>query len=275
MPGIILTENLVNKLIQKATNFENILSVLNYLGKKFKSVIAVIMTNFDKILSIIIECRNNKEKKKKNFVIEIDKYSTPNSQDNLELIFPFINQLINLEQLNGDPKILKFSSDFFIPYVNFNRNNNITNLIFLKELISQIKKLDEKFEFKQDMEKHIHETGLKLIEEKKMNNQDILLFIKKDEYYNNKKYEKNNTLRTLKVFDGLDIKTLSLVDWKKYNFMEIFKNQLKNFSIKISYFVKHMKDFGLLYELFNINEIQKIPHEYANALKNRYILIFS
>ena len=107
-----------------------------------------------------------------------------------------------------------------------------------------------------------------------MNNQDILLFIKKDEYYNNKKYEKNNTLRTLKVFDGLDIKTLSLVEWKKYNFMEIFKNQLKNFSIKISYFVKHMKDFGLLYELFNINEIQKIPHEYINALKDRFKQLF-
>ena len=45
------------------------------------------------------------------------------------------------------------------------------------------KKIEEKFEFSIDLNQYIHETGLILIEEKQLNNQQILGLISKDNYY--------------------------------------------------------------------------------------------
>ena len=128
-------------------------------------------------------------------------------------------------------------------------NINLNNLIFLKEIIENIKKLDKKFELDLDLNEYIHITGLKLIEEKKLNNNDILLFIDKNNYYNDKDYAKNPERRNLKILDGIDIQTLDINHWQNYDFKEMFKYQLDEFAKKVVSFVKHMKDFGKLFQL--------------------------
>ena len=269
-----LTNDECNKLIKKAENFNQILISINYLGNRFKNVLQIILDNFDFINKIIddqIKENNNKENL---YIIKIENYVSPNPKDNLEEIFNHLNQLIVL-QINKKRKILEFIPDFFMTYINYNNNNNLDNLIYLKEILNILKKIEEKFEFSIDLNQYIHETGLILIEEKKLNNQQILGLISKDNYYQDKAYAKDNKHRTLKIFNGIDIqKPLDLNVWKAYNFHEMFKNQIDEFAKKIVSFVNHMKYFGILYDLFNINNLDNIPSAYIIALKARYLEIF-
>ena len=269
-----LTNDECNKLIKKAENFNQILISINYLGNRFKNVLQIILANFDFINKIIddrIKENNNEENLYK---IKIENYVSPNPKDNLEEIFNHLNQLIVL-QINKKRKILEFIPDFFMTYINYNNNNNLDNLIYLKEILNILKKIEEKFEFSIDLNQYIHETGLILIEEKKLNNQQILGLISKDNYYQDKAYAKDNKHRTLKIFNGIDIqKPLDLNVWKAYNFHEMFKNQIDEFAKKIVSFVNHMKYFGILYDLFNINNLDNIPSAYIIALKARYLEIF-
>ena len=267
---IFLTENHVSKLIQISKNFDQILTTINYVGSDFKSIILVININFENILKIIKESKKNSDNTDKNYIIEIDKYVKPNKEDNLKEIFYLIDQIINFEIINQEIIIMKFTPEFFIPYINFNTNNNVINLIFLKEIIIDIKKIQKDFVFEQNINNLIHQTGLKVIEEKKLNNSEIFLFLQKNEFYNDKKYEKNNNLRSIKVFDGIDIQNLNLSEWKKFDFKKMFKNQLEDFTKKIISLVSDMKNFGLLFELLKIDELEKIPNIYSTLLKKRY-----
>ena len=267
--GLVLNNVHANKLMEKATSFSNISCVLNYLGNNFLKTIEIINTNFEKIAKICTDKPKDK-KKGSNYIIEIDKYVVPNAKDNLEEIFHHFNKLINLEKEKKNLIIVKFIPEFFIPYINYNANNNLNNLIFLKEIISQIKKLEKKFEFKEELDENIHNTGLRLIEEKKLNNNEIFFFIERDIYYKDKNYAKENVLRNLIVLEGIDFQTLNIERWKLYNFNEMFKNQADAYAKTVVSYAKHMKDFGKLYTLFNIDEIKNIPNEYVNELKNRY-----
>ena len=143
--------------------------------------------------------------------------------------------------------------------------------MFLKEIISEIKKFEKKFQFKEeDLNKNISNTGIKLIEEKKLKNEEILLFIEKDIYYNNNTYANDDSLRSLKILDGINIQALDMEDWKKFDFKEMFKNQIGEFAKKIASFIKVMKDFGKLYQLLKIDEIGEVPNDYILELKKRY-----
>ena len=271
LQGLTINKEQANKLIEKVSEFKQISTVLNYLGNNFLDIINLINTNFEKIVTICSEkVADIKDKKSENiYLIKIDNYIVPNSKDNIEEIFHQINQLITIEKANKC-QIVKFTPELFIPYINYNANNNLNNLIFLKEIILEIRKLEKKFEFKEDLNEYIHQTGLKLIEEKKLNNKNILFFIERDVYYIDKNYAKDDNHRSLKVLDGIDIKTLDMQEWKYHNFKDIFKNQIDDYAKKIVSFVKHMKDFGKLYDLFNIEENENIPNAIVNELKNRY-----
>ena len=270
-----LTNNQGNKLIKKAENFTQISNTLSYLRDSFKNFIQVILVNFDFICKIVAENKNENIDKENLNLIKIDNYINPNPKDNLEEIFTYLSQIIILQNNKKKQKILKFNPDFFVAYVNYNYNTNLDNLLFLKEIINIIKKTEEKFEFQLNLNQYIHETGLKLIEEKKLNNDDILNLIGKDTYYNDKAYEKDNVHRTLKVFDGIDIlKPLNINTWKTFDFYIMFKNQIDDFAKKIVSFVKHMKDFGILYDLFNFDKLGNIPNSYITELKKKYKELF-
>ena len=278
-PNYLIELNLTvyqgDKLIKKAENFNQISFVLTYLRDSFKNFIQVILTNIDFIYKIVDENKNENNDEQNSYVLKIDNYITPNPKDNLEEIYTYLSQLLIKQNDIKKPKILEFNPDFFIPYVNYNRNNNLNNLLFLKEIIQLIRKTYEKFEFQLDLNQFIHETGLKLIEEKKLNNDEILNLISNDKYYNDKTYEKDNAHRTLKVFDGIDIqKPLNINSWKQYRFNEMFKNQLDEFAKKIASFIKHMKYFGLLYDLFDVDGLNNVPYAYINELKARYKELF-
>ena len=101
--------------------------------------------------------------------------------------------------------------------------------MFLKEIISEIKKIEKKFQFKEeDLNKNIHNTGIKLIEEKKLKNEEILLFIEKDIYYNNNSYANDDSLRSLKVLDGINIQALDMKDSKNLILKKCSKIKLVN-----------------------------------------------
>ena len=268
--GLILTNEQVNKFIEKAENFNQILNILNYLGNSFQNFIKIIISNFEKIFEMSGKKVKEKKTENKNYVIKNDNYVVPNCNDNLEEIYENLVLLINFEKEHNNQTIVKFTPEFFIPYINYNADNNLNNLIFLNDIISGIKKIEKKFQFEEDLNKYIHNTGIKLIEEKKLKNQEILLFIEKDIYYNDKSYAKDESLRSVKVLDGIDAQTLNMKYWKKFNFKEMFKYQIDKFAKKVVSFIKDMKDFGKLYRLLKIDEIGDIPNEYILELKNRY-----
>ena len=264
--SLILTNEQCNNLIEKAENLKQILSVLNYIGNNFLNLIKVINANFEKIVKMANEAVN----KEKDFIIEMEDYATPNPKDNLEDFILPMNQLINKQRINEKKIIIKFTPDLFTPYIKYNVNNNLTNLIFLSEIISEIKKLEKNFKFTENLNEYIHITGLKLIEKGKLNNSDIFLLLNRDNYYIDKIYSEDIIHRSLKILDGIDIKTLNIDSWKKYDFKEIFKAQIYDFAKKIVSFINHMKDFGMLYELFKVKELDDIPNVYISELKRRY-----
>ena len=276
--GLTLTNEQCDKLIVKAENFNQILIIMNYLGYNLLNLIKVIYNNFEKISKLSSEKPKDKEKvndeEEDYYIIKADYYAVPNANDNLEEIYTYLNQLLTFEKLKNNQIILKFIPEFFHPYKNYNVNINLNNLIFLKEIIENIKKLDKKFELDLDLNEYIHITGLKLIEEKKLNNNDILLFIDKNNYYNDKDYAKNPERRNLKILDGIDIQTLDINHWQNYDFKEMFKYQLDEFAKKVVSFVKHMKDFGKLFQLLKVDKSDNIPTAYINELKRRYKELF-
>ena len=50
----------------------------------------------------------------------------------------------------------------------------------------------------------------------------------------------------------------------------MFKYQLEDFTKKIISLISDMKNFGLLFELLKIDEIEKIPNIYSTLLMKRY-----
>ena len=268
---LILPNEIVTKIINKAKDFSRVLKSLYYVGGDCVNLLEVININKDIINKLINDQDENIGEEE---IIDFEKYVTPKKEDKIETILNLVNKIIIYE--SGTTKIIRFSPATIEQYIEFNKNSNIENLTFLNQIIMFIKKSDKKFEIKYKLDQLIHETGLNLIKNKILKNSEILDFISTDENYQNKKYI-DPMYRKLEVFDGLDISSIDdefFKKWKKCNFKEMFGNQFKEFLNKIASLIKNMKYFGLIFKFFNVLIGNDVPNEYINTIKNRYIELF-
>ena len=262
---LVLPQDIVRKLIQKAKTFDEILGNLPYIGTD--------IIEFLKLINLELDIINNKAEKKEMNQIEIEKFVIPKREDNIQKLVEVTNIIFASDNI----PIIKFSTTLIEKYVKFYYKKDLESLQLINNLIYSIKQKDKTFQFKynnQNMDLVIHDTGIELVKSGKIKNNEILDFIIKDTYYNSEKYEK---YRPLEIFDGIDIETLDnkFFDyWYKINFDKMFSTNINNFYTKILSLIKDMKDFGLLYKFFLYNNAKEYKSEVILKMKNKYKNIF-
>ena len=229
--NIILPNEIANKLIEKAKTFNQVLIILFYLGKDCLNVLEIINEKKDKIAQLIID-ENNEDNTIK--IIEFEKYVVTKEEDNIYKMLELICK-INIYEAT-EMKLVKFSPEIIKQYIQYNILI-LDNLRYINQIVLSIKKVDLKFKVNENLDLMIHNTGLKLIINKKYNNSQILHFINTDYYYQNKTYYKSLIFKPLEIFDGIDISSLDnefFQKWKTINFKEIFEFQFNDYIKKIA-----------------------------------------
>ena len=269
LKNLILNNNQVSILIEKSKDYNEILTSLFYVGKDFINFLHVINDKFEKVRKFYDDELNKEDKETE--PINTEKYVIPKQEDDMMKLKEEIEKL-NTNESNQMIQLIKFSPSIFKRYEEYNKNKNFLNLSYLSDIFNMIRKMDNNFKLKID-DTIVHETGLNMIKEGKLKNKGVLVFISKDIFYNDKKYKTNKMYRPLEVFDGIDISTLEddfYNIWQTINFKNMFDSQLNEFSNKIASLVREMKDFGLLFKLFNINNGEPMNHQYGETLKKRF-----
>ncbi len=147
-------------------------------------------------------------------MIDIGKYIQPKKEDDIMELNVLINELIN-NQIEKEILYIKIAYSFFEKYIDFNKYVNFENLGLIKNIIENYKAFDKSFEYKNNFNELIHETGTYLAKNGLLKNIDLLEFIKTDIYFYDKKYEKK---RSIDILNGIDISSL------KNNFFRYWKN---------------------------------------------------
>ena len=242
---LILPKELVYKLIEKSNNFNDILNSLFYIGKDFILFLDIINIKANIILKHIDE-------KDKNNIIEIEKYAIPKKNDDLYEL----NKQIKLLKENKIKDYIKFTPLIFEKY-------DEINIELLNTIVDSFNSNDHKYEW--DM--LVHNSILKLVKNKKLKNIDLLDIVQKDNIYYDDKYNKND-LRSLDILNGIEIESLNIEFFDKWNIMkfeECFKNNMDLFFKKITLLIKDIKNFKILFLFFN-----KDNNEYNNHIKKRF-----
>ena len=265
---LILPKKYVIKLIRKAKNYDQILTLLFYLGTDFSTFIEVVKETKDLIYTFMKKNGDNK--------IEIEKYVEPKKEDDLENILSLLEGLKSFTIfVNEDMKLIKFSSLIIEKYAGFYEEINLDKLIILKYIVDSIKLLEPQFVCNCNIEEKLHRTGLKLVKIGKIKNIKIIEFIKTDVYFLNKNYNKK-LYRPLEILDGINISLIEdkkqfFKKWNDINFYSMFESQIEDFLKKIASLISEMKDFGYLFKFYIIKQENPFEVKVVKALQNRFI----
>ena len=278
---LIIPKDDIIKLIENAKKYEQILTLLFYLGNDCISFLEVVKETKDYIYKFQEKMNNdkkdNKDKELYDNRIDIEKYVKPKKEDNLSIILSLIEGLkLFVVNINSDMKLIKYSSLIIEKYSAFYEEIDIDKLIELKSIAQSINQIDPKFDCKCNLDEKIHRTGLKLINNRILKNMQILLFIKNDIYYLDKNHNKKK-YRSLEILDGIDISLIGdkknfFRVWNTINFYSMFDSQIEAFSKKISSLITEMKDFRYLFKFFQIGQ-EEPRKEAIKAMQNRFIEI--
>ena len=250
----------VNKLITFTKNFEELLIIISY-EKDILETLEIINENntiiFEKLKESEKESENEKEKGKRETKINLKKENIKES-DNMEKIKIQIEKLLSFEK-EAKINIVYFSRKFLEIYIEKYNEKNINDLIILNEVIKLIMEHENK-KIYNSLLKLDHQKLLKYANEVKMKNLDLLNFIKKDEFLFKNNDDEKHEILSLDIFNGIDIHMINdefLKIWKEIKWLELFKNSEKDFYLKISNLIKHLKYFGKLFSLFDIYDEEK------------------
>ena len=141
---LLLPKEDVINLIEKANDYNKIVNLLFYLGKDCAQFLLVIIEKHE-LISKCFNDNKDSDPKNKHCLIDIEKYVEPKREDDIKLIFECFNKI-----KESKIKFIKFSSAMLEKYIEFYEDINPINLILLKQIISIIKEIDKKFEFKSD-----------------------------------------------------------------------------------------------------------------------------
>ena len=240
-----LAKNQINQVINYSTNFNELRNALEYCSNT-QDFLQLIDNNLNKFNHCFLKAKdeyekNNDANKKKSInkltfpLIEVADYIIPTKDDNLNEIFDLIKKLSKSIKKSVDKFYLILDSSFFRKYIEINKDENLDNLLIIKEIMKLAKRNYNVHEEGIDINKYIHDTGMKLSKLKQLNNIQIFKLIKNDiNYKANSKFVKEK--ECLDVFDGLDISSIGKENkeiCKAINWIEIFGKDFIKFVEKI------------------------------------------
>ena len=250
----------VNEFINETKNIDEIKDYLLSIKNCFE-LLNIIYFNIEYILNKYMDkleelkkIENNNEKQMQDIYIQMDNYVGPNIEDDLNKLLHIILEIIKFE-IKKNVKFINFSPKYFENFVKFSYEINLDNLIFLKNIIDNfLKKIDASFKIN-DLDKKIHKTGIKLINDNALNNFQILDFIENDIFYSNKIHESSNE-RDFNILKKLNIEEINedfIEKWKKIKLGEMCQKQEENFFIIVCSLITKFSQIDLLIKLLYEN----------------------
>ena len=260
-----LTKEEIHNLLNCIKDIEQINIILTYNVTNLLDLLSIISDDFNSFCNIYSSDIN-----KKKLRMNIEEIINPSENDNIKEISEKYIELVKKQKESNKNLFFLFENSLLKKYIKFYEGKNVINLIYIQKIDKFMKENIENKNEINGLNEIIHETGLKLSKQHSLKNNDILEFIKEDEYYNSKDYNKE-IYRPLDILDGLDIYSFDeqfYINWKEINWHHIFYNQYKDFIKKVCDLIKDMKDFNILYKLFNISKTKNQPdyHRYSLSM---------
>ena len=261
--NIEIPSELVNQMVnQTSLSFKIIQGTLFYL-KLLEKILICINENIDKFHKVCSE-----EKKE----IKMNDLTGPNKADNVENILKEIEKLVNYELEKG--KFVVFDEEFFNNYTHYYFKKDLKKLLLVKKMIKFCQKVDKKLD--PDYNGKIHETGLEMIKNGVLKNEELLDFIENEDIFfiKNQNDYLNLNYRPIAVFEGFDLENANEQFYEKWNEVNIFKK----YSFSYNYYaekamidkINHMKDFGKLLKLFNFENEKLCNKDTISLISNKY-----
>ena len=239
-------DKLINEILHynnKMNDIDTIFVSLSYIHS-FENILLFLNNNSDFILESY---------KKKKTKIKISDFVSPKEEDNLVNINIELEKLIQFQKQNSF--FVSIDEVLWKNYIQFNHKKSLKNLVLIKKAIEIYKTIDKNLNTKNfNLDWNIHETGIELINNKQLNNNDILEFIENDSIFKDK-HLNDKIFRPISILEGIEIENINeefYKKWKKINILKLFECHKLNFHITIINKVKQMKYFNILYNLFDI-----------------------
>ena len=182
-----------------------------------------------------------------------------------EICQNYIN-LVNIQKEEfkcGNKDLPIFMSEsLFDKYISYFEGVDINNLFEIKEVTKSLN-----IEIQKDINKSIFETGLSLSEKGKITNLEILDII-------NKLIKDERKKESIEILSKLNIKNFNedfYKEWNKVSWFKVYEKYIKVFIDKILGLIKNVKDFDILFKLFNISDKENIIKIYASTLETMQI----
>ena len=263
-----LTKAQIQILINLSKDFMQLTISIKYC-KDLLELLQIICENFEKYCELYkLEINNINNKKAPS--IDIKSIIEIHKNDDIKEISKLYIDLIKKQNEFGYIFLI-FDISLCQKYIGYFEGINIDKLLSVKEIVYFMKAPELK-----DVNRIIHDTGLSLSKAGKLKNIDILNFISKDVYYNCKDY-KRIIYRPLYILDSLDIKSFNeefYFAWKLLDWYNIFDEQYNDFLNKIANLIINIKDFNILFTLFDLSK-DKYNHDYnansLNTMQKRFV----
>ena len=262
-----LNKKSLNILIKICQNIEQIKTIFSF-DNDFLDLLEIANENFEHICHLY---NNLIDRIKAKGIIKYKQFVKPEKNDNIEEIFNQIKILLRKE-IKTKTFIFKFSFVILNKYLEIYSENNLNEIITIYNISKYIKRNDQLSNMKHNSKilNILHNKGLYFIEQHKLNNSEILNYLENDDYYINS----SNTKVFLNILNNFDINSINsdfLIRWKKVNWAERYKSNKILFYEKISNLIKDMKNFGYLFELFDINKGQRdYEKDCLNIMEQKY-----
>ena len=257
-------ENLIQFQYNLLTVSEN-KKEINYvikISKKLTNCLKFICENYNIICSILEKDSRFYRGDEKNYLLTLSDLENDEQIDNINevLIKIFDTKDYRIFKILNFQKIFE---DLYYLYL----NKPLNELCKLYKIENIFKKQNIRISNIENFYKSIHEKGIQLIKEKKMNINEIINFIyNQDIYYYDSNY-KNDTLRDPKIFSYISItdsyknNRINIEILKKYKIWDLFSES--KYNIKKQFYesflcqIEKFKDLKYIFELFSFENISK------------------
>ena len=173
-----------------------------------------------------------------------------------------------------------FPIETFIELINKLEMKDYHKLINLKSIINKYEEYKENWKLdkiNEELNKVIHFTGKKFIEEDKLNSLEIITFIQEDAktfYYDYKTNQNFAILIGHINLDEIDKQFCNKFKGKNYDYKRLMNDQYKLFITSIIDKVKYFKHLKILYEIFDlkVKKDNEIISEIINILNNKALI---
>ena len=267
----IIKKQVTSEFITKTDNIPlNIICDMLKLSKSKKEIelILKLCPNTYQVLNVIamnydfIEDIYNNSKKTLNIIEIIDFIE----DDSFEKVKELHNLILELEKKK--PCFFIDFSKIIKKYINRFENNNLTNLIFLREMIYNHQIAGDFINEIDDIKYIVRQTACNLASLGKLPTIEIIYFIIQSDEMS---YYSPNDLR---IFRAIDINVLEEKDFSIFRkiWSKIDKKNINDLMEIILDKIKYMKDFSLIFKLVPENIIDSVK---LNLLENKFIDLFS